>query len=60
MYKKTVKAKTGFGSGMDERSLQAKIREKAYELYEKSGRSHGMDRDHWFKAEAIVKNEKGV
>ncbi len=30
---------------------------KAYELYEKRGRSHGHDVEDWFEAEAIVNGE---
>lgn len=26
------------------------IRERAYSIWEKSGRVHGLDRDHWFQA----------
>lgn len=26
------------------------IRERAYSLWEKSGRPHGLDKDHWFQA----------
>jgi len=31
------------------------IQRLAYELFEKSGRSHGRDFDHWLEAERIIK-----
>ena len=35
--------------------LHEKIEMIAYELWEKSGRVHGRDLEHWFEAETIVK-----
>lgn len=60
MAKKIVNVKPGIAGNADEGSMQEKIRVKAYELYEKSGRNHGRDMEHWFKAEAIVKFGKGA
>ena len=31
---------------------------KAYELYERRGRTHGHDTEDWFQAEAIVNGQK--
>ena len=31
------------------------IEKLAYELFEKSGRSHGRDFDHWLEAERMIK-----
>lgn len=39
--------------GVDE-----KIRNKAYELFEKRGYSHGNDLSDWLEAEKIVKSNK--
>lgn len=44
--------------------LYDEIARAAYELYEKSGRQHGKDEEHWFEAERIVRarraEEKGA
>jgi hypothetical protein len=37
-------------------SLEDEIAKVAYELFERDGRKHGMDREHWLEAEQIVKN----
>ncbi len=34
-----------------------RIAEKAHELYEQRGRSHGLDVEDWLKAEAIITGE---
>lgn len=39
-------------------SVQDKIARVAYELYEKSGRIHGKDIEHWLEAEVIVLGKK--
>ncbi|MDI6849162.1 MAG: DUF2934 domain-containing protein [Candidatus Saccharicenans sp.] len=36
------------------KQLEEEIRHLAYELYEKSGRVHGHDMDHWPQAERMV------
>lgn len=38
----------------------ARVRMKAYELYEKRGYTHGKDLDDWLEAERIVKKELGI
>ncbi len=38
----------------------ARVRMKAYELYEKRNYSHGKDLDDWLEAERIVKEELGI
>jgi hypothetical protein len=38
----------------------ARVRMKAYELYEKRGYAQGDDLDDWLKAEHIVKKELGI
>jgi hypothetical protein len=38
----------------------ARVRMKAYEIYEKRGYSHGQDLDDWLEAERIVKEELGI
>jgi len=46
-------------SRRQEMKLQEEIEKIAYELWEKSGRAHGKDIDHWLEAERIV-NERYV
>lgn len=36
--------------------LNEEIAKVAYELYERDGRQHGKDREHWLEAEQIVKD----
>ena len=33
---------------------QALIAQRAYEIWEKAGRPHGLDREHWFQATAEI------
>ncbi len=35
--------------------LREEIEKVAYELFERDGREHGRDREHWLEAESIVK-----
>lgn len=42
---------------LDERSLQEKIAERAYELYQKRGQYHGSDLDDWLEAERSILSE---
>lgn len=35
--------------------LKEEIAKVAYELYEKDGRKHGKDQEHWLEAERIVR-----
>ena len=46
-------------STMGDEVLRQRIAEKAYELYEKRGQSHGQDRDDWLEAERLVLSEIG-
>ena len=46
-------------STMDDEVLRQRIAEKAYELYEKRGQSHGQDLDDWLEAERLVFSEIG-
>jgi Protein of unknown function (DUF2934) len=43
------------GSEMEE-SLQDRIRERAYEIWEAGGRMHGEAEQHWFAAEREVQS----
>ncbi len=43
-----------------EEELQARIAERAYELFEKRGRQPGYDREDWFQAENDVLTQKQV
>lgn len=49
--------KTVGESTMDDEVLRQRIAEKAYELYEKRGQSHGQDLDDWLEAERLVLSE---
>jgi len=40
--------------------LTQKIQQKAYELFEQRGYSHGNDLSDWLEAEKIVKAEKSL
>ena len=46
-------------STMGDEVLRQRIAEKAYELYEKRGQSHGQDLDDWLEAERLVLSEIG-
>ncbi|MBZ5648678.1 MAG: DUF2934 domain-containing protein [Acidobacteriia bacterium] len=35
-------------------SLEERIRQRAYELYEQEGRQEGRDQEYWFRAEAEI------
>lgn len=48
----------GKKSSSAKESVQDKIARVAYELYEKSGRIHGKDIEHWLEAEVIVLGKK--
>lgn len=38
-------------------NLEAKIKERAYQLWEREGRPHGKDLEHWRRAEQEVKSQ---
>ena len=38
-------------------SVEQRVRERAYILWEKRGRPHGNDRQDWIEAEAQIKRE---
>lgn len=42
---------------MDDRPMNERIAERAYELYQKRGQSHGNDLDDWLEAEQSVLSE---
>jgi hypothetical protein len=46
--------KSGEPSSEVRGSLEQEIRERAYELFVKSGYQHGHDREHWLEAERQV------
>ncbi len=57
--KKAATPKTsGKKSSSVKESVQDKIARVAYELFEKSGRTHGKDIEHWIEAEVIVLGKK--
>jgi hypothetical protein len=39
---------------------ESAIRQKAYELWEKAGRPHGRDQEHWHQAAAEMTNGKSA
>jgi hypothetical protein len=43
-----------FETGAPDSTLRVRIERKAYELYEKRGRVHGLDIEDWFEAERVV------
>ena len=43
-------------SGAD---IQVRIRERAYQLFERRGRAHGFDRQDWIQAEIQIRKELG-
>lgn len=47
---------------IDTQELHCQIAKKAYELYEKRGRGHGLDKVDWFQAQhlIILECEQGV
>jgi hypothetical protein len=42
---------------MDDQPIHERIAERAYELYQKRGQSHGKDLDDWLEAERLVLSE---
>lgn len=40
--------------------LEARIQERAYQLYERRGRADGFDRQDWIEAEAQIRKELGL
>lgn len=40
--------------------LHEETAKAAYELFERDGRRHGLDREHWLEAEQIVKARREV
>ncbi len=47
------------GLGNDRRELSSEeIAARAYEIYEREGRSDGQDMDHWFRAESELRAER--
>jgi hypothetical protein len=57
--KKTAKAPKA-GPKMTADEFIARVRMKAYEIYEKRGYAHGNDLEDWLNAEQIVKKELGI
>lgn len=49
-------AKASAGAGADTRDPQtiARIQERAYALFEETGREHGRDLEHWLEAERQI------
>ena len=44
-------------STLSDEALRQRIAEKAYELYQQQGESHGRDLDDWLEAERLVLGE---
>ena len=38
-------------------SIEERIRQRAYELYEERGRHHGFEQEDWARAEAEIRNK---
>lgn len=45
---------------MSDGELYGLIQKQAYELYLQRGRTHGNDRNDWFKAEKLVRQKYGL
>ena len=58
MGRKVTIVKQRTGKKAEENSVEERIRMKAYELFEKNGKKHGRDIEHWLKAETLVKAGK--
>jgi len=43
---------------MDDQTIHERIAERAYELFQQRGQSHGSDLDDWLEAERIVLSEQ--
>jgi len=54
----TLKTPLSKKNTIDQKELFEKIQKKAYELFEKRGRTHGNDLADWFEAERLVKAGK--
>jgi len=39
---------------------EALIAQRAYEIWEQSGRPHGLDRDHWYQASAEIEPKTAI
>ncbi|MDP2929141.1 MAG: DUF2934 domain-containing protein [Candidatus Omnitrophota bacterium] len=52
---KSESMRTSISKTMTKDQLNAEIKKKAQELYEKSGRKSGHDLNNWLEAERIVK-----
>jgi hypothetical protein len=52
--KSDVRGKSGAETTVDEQELRERIAQKAYELYEKRGRTHACDVEDWLEAERLV------
>ena len=60
MARKVTTVKQRTGKKAEGNSIEERIRMKAYELFEKNGKEHGRDIEHWLKAETLVKSGKGA
>jgi hypothetical protein len=45
---------------MERQALEARVRERAYRLWEQEGRPEGQERAHWHEAERQVMLEAGL
>lgn len=54
-----VRGKSGAATTVDEQALREQVAQKAYELYEKRGRSDGCDVEDWLEAERLVLDQLG-
>jgi outer membrane protein TolC len=56
--KKKDVSRTTSWRDLGQQELQARIQQKAFELYEQRGYSHGSDLSDWLKAERVIKSSK--
>ena len=45
---------------MEQQALEARVRERAYQLWEQEGRPEGQEHAHWHEAERQVMLEAGL
>lgn len=54
-----IRGKSGAATTVDEPALRDRVAQKAYELYEKRGRTDGCNVEDWLEAERLVLDEVG-
>ncbi len=58
--KKSVTPVNSSSMSSSSNDLEGRIRQRAFELYEQRGRTPGMDKEDWFKAEQEVRSNSAA